>query len=54
MPKKSLFFAEMGCIHIGPIYIKGQSDSDNFFDILVHPSIYVCVGAVGGTDNVTM
>ena len=30
MPQKSFFFAEMGCIYIGPIYIKRQSDSDNF------------------------
>ena len=27
---KIIFFAEMGCIYIGPIYIKRQSDSDNF------------------------
>ena len=27
---KIIFFAEMGCIYMGPIYIKRQSDSDNF------------------------
>ena len=27
---KIIFFAEMGCIYIGPIYIKRQSDSENF------------------------
>ena len=30
MPQKLFFFAEMGYIYIEPIYIKRQSDSDNF------------------------
>ena len=36
---KIIFFAEMGFIYTGPNYIKRQSGSDNFFDILVHPTV---------------